>query len=252
MARRGRTVVVRGDPGIGKSALLDALGDVAVRQGVTVHVVRVLDFGQTTRERPVPAIAACLLGTTADASDSARRAALEDAVASGALAGSDAPLAQDLINVEPEPGGTSPLQSIDNATRERGRTRVLHRLLESAASRAPRLVIVEDVHWADAVEVAHLADLAAATVNLPVLFALTTRADGDPINAAWRARARGCPVTTLDLAPLADDEARELAARFDNLAGVVVAHCIETAAGNPLFLEQLLRAAQLGQSELTR
>jgi predicted ATPase len=103
MARRGRTVVVRGDPGIGKSALLDALGDIAVRQGVAVHVVRVLDFGQTTRERPMPAIVACLLGTTADASDSARRTALDDAVASGTLASSDASLAQDLINVEPEP-----------------------------------------------------------------------------------------------------------------------------------------------------
>jgi tetratricopeptide (TPR) repeat protein len=106
------------------------------------------------------------------------------------------------------------------------------------------------LHWADAVEVAQLADLAAAAATQPVLLALTTRPDGDPVTAAWRARARGCPVTTLDLAPLADDEARELAAASEGLSASVVDRCIETAAGNPLYLEQLLRAAQHGQTEL--
>lgn len=94
------------------------------------------------------------------------------------------------------------------------------------------------------------ADLAGSVATMPVLLALSTRADGDPITAAWRARARGCPVTTLDLAPLADDEARELAMRFGDIPGKVRERCLDTAAGNPLFLVQLLRSARSGQDAL--
>jgi tetratricopeptide (TPR) repeat protein len=248
-ARRGRTVVVRGDPGIGKSALLAALAADCSAKEVEVHVVRVLDFGQATRERPVPALAARLLGLAGDDPDGQRRAAVEHSVQHGVLARADAALAFELLGVD-APNAAQTTVSLDNAARERGRTRVLHSLLAGLAQSRPQLVIIEDLHWADAVEVAQLADLAAAVATLPVLLALTTRADGDPITAAWRARARGCPVTTLDLAPLADDEARELAASFTGPPPAVVDRCIETAAGNPLFLEQLLRAAQHGQTEL--
>jgi tetratricopeptide (TPR) repeat protein len=210
----------------------------------------VLDFGQTSRERPIPVIAAWLLGMSPGADDAMRRDAVARAVERGDLPVADVALAHDLLNVEPEADRPSPLATLDSPSRERGRQRVLHRLLECAASSSPRLLVVEDVHWADALEVAQLADLAAATANLPVLLAASTRADGDPISAAWRARARGCPVTTLDLAPFADDEAREYAARYAGLPPAVVERCLETSGGNPLFLQQLLRAAQLGQADL--
>jgi hypothetical protein len=82
-----------------------------------------------------------------------------------------------------------------------------------------------------------------------VLLALTTCADGDPINAVACAGAR-----------VSGHDARSGAARgrrggascgaVRQFPDAVVARCIETAAGNPLFLEQLLWAAQLGQSEL--
>jgi DNA-binding SARP family transcriptional activator len=248
-ARRGRTVVVRGDAGIGKSALLAALSLECSAQDAAIHVVRVLDFGQPTRERPIPSLAARLLGIAADSNDLERGAVVERSVRDGVLAPADASLAYELLGVDP-PRGVQGATPLDNAARERGRTRVLHELLAGLARSQPQLVIVEDLHWADAVEVAQFADLAAAAATQPVLLALTTRADGDPVSAAWRARARGCPVTTLDLAPLADDEARELAAAYRDLEAAVVDRCIETAAGNPLFLEQLLRAAQHGQTEV--
>jgi DNA-binding SARP family transcriptional activator len=249
-SRRGRAVVIRGDAGIGKSALLAALAAESEAHGVAAHLVRVLDFGQSTRERPFPALATHFLGLPQDATDEQRLAAVEPSIASGALLTADRASLVELLGVEdPARGGVSVTQT-DDAARERGRSRVLQRLLDALTQHRPQLVMVEDVHWADPVEVAQLADLAAAVATLPVLFAVTTRADGDPVNAAWRARARGCPVTTLDLAPLADDEARELAAAFEGLPADVVEHCIATASGNPLFLEQLLRAAQRGQSEL--
>src|SRR5678815_488638 len=83
-----------------------------------------------------------------------------------------------------------------------------------------------------------------------ILFIMTTRPDGYPIYAYWRARALGCSVTTLDLAPLAEDEAQELAAHFPELSQEAIAACIQRADGNTLFLDQLLRAARAGHELL--
>ena len=248
--RRGRAVILRGDPGIGKSSLIEALTAAARAREARVHVVQVLDFGQVASERPGPALAARLLDVAPDAADGARKAAIDRAVASGTLAAGDELLAFDLAGLTPADGAASPLSAMDAATRERGRARVLLRLVEAESHRAPLLIVIEDIHWADAVEVAQLADLAATAATLPVLLALSTRAEGDPTGPGWRARARGCPVTTLDLAPLADDEARDLAARYPGLSPLVVEECLEKAAGHPLFLDQLLRAALTGQTSL--
>jgi tetratricopeptide (TPR) repeat protein len=79
---------------------------------------------------------------------------------------------------------------------------------------------------------------------------LSTRPDEDPIDAAWRARARGCPLTTLDLAPLTDEESRELAASYPALPEWMIEGCIRRAQGHPLFLDQLLRAADAGETAM--
>jgi len=246
---RGRAVVVRGEPGIGKSSLLEAFADLA-RVRATVTVANVLDFGQPIGDRPVPALAAQLLGAAPGEEAGARRAALEGALDTGVLEPTDALAAADLLAIEPVGPSASLLAAVDAATRERERSRILRQILARQAATRPVLVIVEDVHWADASEIAQLGDLAGAVSTLPVMLALSTRPDGDPFTANWRARARGCPVTLLDLAPLADDEARELAARHGALPPEMLEHCLETAAGNPLFLVQLLRSAEAGQSAL--
>jgi DNA-binding SARP family transcriptional activator len=245
--RRGRAVIVRGDPGIGKSSLLEALAS-RVADRAAVHVVQVLDFGQGANERPGPALANRLLAAATGATSG--RAAIEDAMRSSLLESDDATAAADLLALEPLGPSAPRLAAMDPATRERARARVLDKLLERATAGRPMLVIVEDAHWADATEIAQLGDLASAVAARPVLLALSTRAEGDPFPAAWRARARGCPVTTLDLAPLAEDEARELAAGYGNVGHEVLERCIETAAGHPLFLVQLLRNAQAGQTAL--
>ena len=120
----------------------------------------------------------------------------------------DAPLDAELAALE---------KAMEVATRQRGRALALAQLIESAAQRAPQLLVVEDVHWADTDELARFGEIAAVVANCPILFIMTTRPEGDPISATWRARARGCPVTTVDLAPLADDEAQELAAHYPEL-----------------------------------
>jgi predicted ATPase len=104
-------------------------------------------------------------------------------------------------------------------------------------------MIVEDVHWADAETVGQLAALARAAAQCRAALALTTRIGGDPLDAGWRATAAGGFQLTIDLAPLAPAEAETIARSFA-AAGDFAAKCVERAGGNPLFLEQLLRAAR--------
>lgn len=245
---RGRALVIRGEPGIGKSSLLEALAGWA-RHRADVFVANLADFGQSATERPGSALAAQLLGVAASAAADVRLAAHRRALETGLLETDEVAAALDLLGVASDGAGERSATDGDDA-RARARTRLLGRLVARAAASRPILLLVEDVHWADANEIAQLGDVAAAVVALPVLLAVSTRVEGDPITASWRTRARGCPVTTLDLAPLADDEAREVAAGFGDIAPEVLERCIETAAGNPLFLVQLLRSARSGQTAM--
>jgi DNA-binding SARP family transcriptional activator/tetratricopeptide (TPR) repeat protein len=249
-SRHGRAIVVRGEAGIGKTRLVEAVRAAARERGVAVHAAQVFDFGQSPGRRPITTLALSLLGVNPDATPNERTAAVRRiAVARGGSIDQivflsdliDAPLDAELAALE---------KAMDAATRQRGRTLAFSQIIETAAQRGPQLLVVEDVHWADSDELARFGEIAAVVANCPILFIMTTRPEGDPISAAWRARARGCPVTTVDLAPLADDEAQELAEHYPELPQETIDACIRRADGYPLFLDQLLRAASAGHDSL--
>ncbi|HEY7753160.1 MAG TPA: BTAD domain-containing putative transcriptional regulator [Steroidobacteraceae bacterium] len=249
-ANRGRTVLVRGEAGIGKTRLLEALAGAAAARGVSCHRVQVLDFGQVKARRPLAALFAGLLGLRPDATAEERGRAVQDAIASGRLHADSVLHASGLAGAPLSAEQASIERMVDGPTLERGRLEAVRRLIETACAEAPLLLIIEDLHYAGGEEAARLGELAASVAPQRALLVMSTRPDEDPIDAAWRARARGCPLTTLDLAPLSDDEARELAAAHPALPPEVVADCIRRAQGHPLFLDQLLRAADAGERAL--
>ena len=111
------------------------------------------------------------------------------------------------------------------------------------------MIVVEDLHWADPQVLGYLAAFAVAIANGPGLLVMTSRVEGDPLDAAWRAGCRGTPFATIDLGPLRRDEALSLAGSFHRCEQRVARACIERAGGNPLFLEQLLHNAEEGSEE---
>ena len=248
-SRHGRAIVVRGEAGIGKTSLVNAVRGAARERGVTVHSAQVFDFGQSPGRRPITALALSLLGLAADASANERASAVRRAM-SGRNAVDQIIFLSDLIDAPIDAELAALEKAMEIATRQRGRALALAQLIESAVQRGPQLLVVEDVHWADTDELARFGEIAAVVANCQILFIMTTRPEGDPINASWRARARGCPVTTVDLAPLAEDEAQELAAHFPELPQETIDACIQRADGHPLFLDQLLRAARAGHDLL--
>src|SRR5262245_2465472 len=135
---------------------------------------------------------------------------------------------------------------MDNDTRNAGKRRTMTGLARQATRAQPRVLAVEDLHWADRATLAHLAALAAIVAECPAVLVMTSRLDQDPIDQAWRAEAGARPLSTIDIGALYPEEADLPAAPFDGSNTELAKRCIERAAGNPLFLEQLLRNAVEG------
>jgi DNA-binding SARP family transcriptional activator/tetratricopeptide (TPR) repeat protein len=118
------------------------------------------------------------------------------------------------------------------------------RLLEEAAREQPLVVAVEDVHWAEPTLLDLLDYLAAFSRELPILLVCLARPELLEARPAWAAPQAGRSVHVL--APLGADEARELAKALG--ANGQTAQIVETAEGNPLFLEQLVAVGAEGEA----
>src|SRR5262249_37769583 len=95
----------------------------------------------------------------------------------------------------------------------------------------------------------HLAAIATAVGNGPGLLVMTSRVEGDPLDAAWRASVRGVSFATFDLGPLRADEALTLAGSFLDATQAPAHPFIHPAGGNPRFPDRSLRNAEGGGGE---
>jgi len=81
-SHRGRSIIVRGEPGIGKTRLVEAVTNAARERGVEVHSAQVFDFGQSPGRGPITALALSIMGADTGASDAQRAAAVRRVLAS--------------------------------------------------------------------------------------------------------------------------------------------------------------------------
>jgi DNA-binding SARP family transcriptional activator len=133
-------------------------------------------------------------------------------------------------------GGTSPPEGDPQDAR--------HRLFEAvaaaighAARGAPVLLVVEDLHWADAATAQMLAHVIRTVAWAPLLVAGSLR-DERPVLADLRREAR---VETIALAGLSEAEVGELAAAWVDAPAGLAAALHGRTGGNPLFVEELVR-----------
>jgi DNA-binding CsgD family transcriptional regulator/tetratricopeptide (TPR) repeat protein len=151
--------------------------------------------------------------------------------------------------------GFEAAQNKDSAVRGRAqRERHLRRLqslahsLLTAAINKPFVVVIEDVHWADAATLGLLEHLAVSRAHGQLMVVLTVRAEEIERGGAFArvlVRLRNAGLITVGLGPLAPREVTELlrSSAPKPLARETIARIRDLAEGNPLFVEELLRAA---------
>ncbi|MFN0116505.1 MAG: hypothetical protein ACKVPY_17685, partial [Paracoccaceae bacterium] len=98
---------------------------------------------------------------------------------------------------------------------------------------------IEDLHWASPAQRELLAAFLAASASVRCFFLTTSRQEGDPCFAPGPGALS--PATLLELGPLPDADARELAAGLFSGDEGVVSELVGRSGGHPLFLEHLLR-----------
>ncbi|WP_459850135.1 adenylate/guanylate cyclase domain-containing protein [Dongia sp. agr-C8] len=236
--KTGAAIVLRGEPGIGKSRLSEELVNRASARGFRALKALVLDFG-ASRERSVERVlAAGLLEAVAGDDGDVERRLAETGLDVSALL-----FLRDLLDLPQPEDLHATYEAMSNANRNRGKSEVLARLATQLAEARPLYILIEDVHWSDPVVRGHVTALVEASGSAALMLAMTTRVEGDPFDATFRAGLRRGHLTIIDLSPLgaadAESMAHALRVDFDDFAR----RCIERAEGNPLFLEQLLRGA---------
>ena len=101
-------------------------------------------------------------------------------------------------------------------------------------------MVFEDIHWSDPSQLDLMESLASRVRDAPVMYLALTRPDIVDVRPAWGA---GVPAaTTMELRPLSTEDASRLAERLLPIKeGVTsaVRRLVETAEGNPLFIEEL-------------
>lgn len=241
---RGRAIHIRGEAGIGKTRLLEEFRADALRAGFGCHTGLVLDFGAGTGRDAIRAVVRAILGLTVASTPDEAALAAEGGCTAGLVDRDDAVFLHDLLDL-PQPSELRALyDAMAPATREAGKRLVAARLVERASRRRPLLLQIEDLHWADPATVAQVADLGHTCRQCPLILLTTARPDGDPFGDRGRVELGDDAALVIDLGPLDMAAARALAEPF--LAGDAARaeRCVARAAGNPLYLEQLLRHAE--------
>ncbi len=237
---RGSVVVLSGEAGIGKSRLVGEL--LRAAEGVEVLEVEGGRYAAATPYFAVRAPLRALVGATPgddDATVAARLRAAVERVEPDVLPW--LPLLGTILGVDlPDTPEVAALGAEFRATvRHQQAARLLGRVLTG-----PTVLLVDDAHWLDDATGDLLGHVSALAAGRPWLVCVSRR----PGDGGWRPDESLEPVE-LALEPLSDEEsARLLRAVADERPLVPSARSVlaARAAGNPLFLRELLDAVATG------
>ncbi len=119
------------------------------------------------------------------------------------------------------------------------------RFFEALADRNPLVLVIEDLHWADAAMLDFIEHLTDWAISSPILVVTTARPELFAHRESWGGGRRNS--TTISLAPLADaDAAGLLSALLDKtlIDAEVQAAILQRAGGNPLYVTEFVQLAK--------
>jgi DNA-binding CsgD family transcriptional regulator len=222
-AGRGNLVLIGGEAGIGKTTLAEHLCGEATQQGALVLVGRCYDLTETPPYGPWLELFARYRPT--------------DGHPPGSMPALPAAFAQ--------PG------TVGEVASEAALFHQVQGFFTAVTRRAPLVMLLDDLHWADPASLDLLRFVARSLATLPLLLIATYRADEltrrHPLYQLLPLLEREAHATRLDLRRLTADAIRALVARY-NLPDAdqerLVTHLQARAEGNAFFVTQLLRALE--------
>ncbi len=241
---RGQIVLISGEPGIGKSRLLlefrRALGDDVIWR--EAHCV---SSGENIPYLPVIELVKSGFGI-ADGDDEGTIITKVDVDTAqwSPQAQKTAPYLKFLLQVDP---GDAAIELMDPMQRRAGILDALRALVIERSKIAPRVVVVEDLHWADTQSeevIRAIADVVAAS---PVLMILTFR-------PGYLHPSMDLPhahrIVLCDLDSAARSQLAEATLEAAELPDSLVEGVTEKAEGNPLFIEEVAKAIAAGATDI--
>src|SRR6478609_7095939 len=224
-------VVLRGEPGIGKSALAAAVAGVASDSGAVVLTLTGSALHTDAGLYPVRGLLEQRCGISRLTSQGERLRLLEaELMARGRDTASTVQLLAPVLGVAPEHGyqpaaseGHKLYQSIGQAVQD---------YILACLGESPGMVVVEDAHWFDPSTVERLGHLLDAAEGR--LLVLVTGRPGPWLPADW-------PMKVIDLEPLTKDETDILIATLDpTLSAPARAAVADRCDGVPFYVEQVV------------
>ena len=241
-AGRRRVVVLVGDPGIGKTRLAAEFCRGAYAQGGLVLLGRCYEESLSPYQPFVEALRDYVSQTSID----------ELRLQLGPHRPTLAKLVPELLGRGHEIGYT-PTESPD---REQFLLfEAVASLLRAASEEHPLILVLDDLHWADAPTMQLLRHLVRTTEQVPLLILGNYREsevdDEHPLGRALAELRRARALASISLAGLGEEQVVALiASRVGQSAPPAVARSIaERTEGNPFFVEELLRDASSDELE---
>ena len=232
-------VLVQGEAGIGKSRLLHTLKE---RLADQPHLMRELRCFPEFNQSPFHPLIATFETGMAFAHDDTPEvkfdklvkhvealypASMQDAV----------PLLAQLLSLPL--AGHYQAPGLSPQKRKEQTIAILLAALQALAAQQPVLLIVEDLHWIDPTTLELLTLFVDQHRKGPILAVFTARPE---FTSPWKDVA----MTTLTLAPLAEDEVAQMVASLSGDIPAATLRCIvERADGVPLFVEEIAKMASL-------
>jgi tetratricopeptide (TPR) repeat protein len=238
-AASGGLVLLEGEPGIGKSRLIEEWLRLAAETEVGALVGAASDIDVSTPYNAWRAVFERVLGLTGVTDRRAREELLLDRLSGDERALRLAPLLNPVLSLDL--ADTKVTRQMSGVVRGDNTADLLLRLLREEARRRPLMVVLEDAQWLDS---ASWSMVLRARRELPeVLIVLAMRPVAD-VDGGHAAAVRAESIT-LRLSALSRDDAVTLAAQRTGAVRLdepVAALVHERAEGNPLFIEQLTYA----------
>ena len=237
-----QTVVLRGDPGIGKSRLVDAVSGLCVAASGLRIQWQCSEFHMSKALYPLAQELLFSAGSQPrEAEESKKRKLDQLLIDDAALDRADADVVLNYLSLIVS-GGDSADVGEGADTQKRVTLASLVKRIERLCRLTPVLLVFEDAHWSDPTSVEFLLLLKRRLKGLPVMTLVTARPE-------WRS-CYGNDALIMDLQRLSVDDVREIvvAVGGDGFADDAISSIVERTDGVPLFIEEVTRGmVELGE-----